>query len=309
MKVVITGGAGFIGSHISEYWSKNGAEVHVIDNLRTGYQKNIKHLKSINFHNGSITDAQLVNKVLENTDYVFNLAALVSVPESLQKPQECVNINVIGLLNILEAAKNHGVQKVVHTSSAAVYGDDPELPKRVSMNPAPKTPYSITKLDGEYYCNMYKNEFSMNTVSLRYFNVFGPRQDPKSQYAAAVPIFIHKAIKNETIKIFGDGTQTRDFIFVRDVVKANVLAAEKLDARGVYNVANGNSISILELAEIIIDLTGSKSNIEFADERPGDIKHSIASIEETIKDLKFQPSKKLKHEIAETILFFEKTII
>ncbi|MBU0558987.1 MAG: NAD-dependent epimerase/dehydratase family protein [Bacteroidetes bacterium] len=309
MKVVITGGAGFIGSHISEYWSKNGAEVHVIDNLRTGYQKNIKHLKSINFHNGSITDAQLVNRVLENTDYVFNLAALVSVPESLQKPQECVNINVIGLLNILEAAKNHGVQKVVHTSSAAVYGDDPELPKRVSMNPAPKTPYSITKLDGEYYCNMYKNEFSMNTVSLRYFNVFGPRQDPKSQYAAAVPIFIHKAIKNETIKIFGDGTQTRDFIFVRDVVKANVLAAEKLDARGVYNVANGNSISILELAEIIIDLTGSKSNIEFADERPGDIKHSIASIEETIKDLKFQPLKKLKHEIAETILFFEKTII
>jgi len=309
LKVVITGGAGFIGSHISEYWSKNGAEVHVIDNLRTGYQKNIKHLKSINFHNGSITDAQLVNRVLENTDYVFNLAALVSVPESLQKPQECVNINVIGLLNILEAAKNHGVQKVVHTSSAAVYGDDPELPKRVSMNPAPKTPYSITKLDGEYYCNMYKNEFSMNTVSLRYFNVFGPRQDPKSQYAAAVPIFIHKAIKNETIKIFGDGTQTRDFIFVRDVVKANVLAAEKLDARGVYNVANGNSISILELAEIIIDLTGSKSNIEFADERPGDIKHSIASIEETIKDLKFQPLKKLKHEIAETILFFEKTII
>lgn len=309
MKVVITGGAGFIGSHISEYWSKNGAEVHVIDNLRTGYQKNIKHLKSINFHNGSITDAQLVNRVLENTDYVFNLAALVSVPESLQKPQECVNINVIGLLNILEAAKNHGVQKVVNTSSAAVYGDDPELPKRVSMNPAPKTPYSITKLDGEYYCNMYKNEFSMNTVSLRYFNVFGPRQDPKSQYAAAVPIFIHKAIKNETIKIFGDGTQTRDFIFVRDVVKANVLAAEKLDARGVYNVANGNSISILELTEIIIDLTGSKSNIEFADERPGDIKHSIASIEETIKDLKFQPLKKLKHEIAETILFFEKTII
>ncbi|MCB0747143.1 MAG: NAD-dependent epimerase/dehydratase family protein, partial [Ignavibacteriae bacterium] len=184
MKIVVTGGAGFIGSHIVEHWSNNNAEVHVLDSLRSGYEHNISAFKNVVFHKGSITDKNFVDKVLENTTYVFHLAALISVPESLEKPDECLDINVKGLLNVLDAAKKHKVKKVVHSSSAAIYGDDPRLPKDISMKPKPQTPYGITKLDGEYYLQMYFEQYGLPTTSLRYFNVFGPRQDPKSQYAA-----------------------------------------------------------------------------------------------------------------------------
>jgi UDP-glucose 4-epimerase len=303
MKIVITGGAGFIGSHVSEYWDCKNAEVHVIDNLRSGYEKNLSGLKNVTLHKGSITDYDLVESVLENADYVFNLAALVSVPESLLKPEECVSINVNGLLNILKASVKQKVKKVVHTSSAAVYGDNPELPKKVTMRPEPKSPYGITKLDGEYYCGVYSAEFGLPTVSLR------PRQDPQSQYAAAVPIFIHRAAQNKDIIIYGDGGQTRDFIYVKDIVRANVSAAEKIDARGVFNVANGKSITIKELANKIIKLSASRSKIVFADERPGDIKHSVASIEETINVLDFHPSNSFDEDLRTTIEFFLKAEI
>jgi len=304
MKIVITGGAGFIGSHISEYWNSKNADVHIIDNLRTGYEKNISDLQNVTFHRGSITDYNLVENVLKDAEYVFNLAALVSVPESLLKPEECVAINVNGLLNILKAAVKQKVKKVVHTSSAAIYGDNPEQPKRIDMRPEPKSPYGITNLDGEYYCNVYREEFDLPTVSLRYFNVFGPRQDPKSQYAAAVPIFINRAVRNKDIIIYGDGEQTRDFIYVKDIVRANVSAAEKINAHGVFNVANGKSISIKDLAYKIIERSGSSSKIIFADERPGDIRHSIASIEETISELDFHPSDTFEDDLQSTIEYF-----
>ncbi len=306
MKIVITGGAGFIGSHLAEYWSSQGAEVHIIDSLRSGFEKNIKEFSNVVFHKGSIVNKELTLEVLKNTDYVFNLAALVSVPESLEKPEECIDINVKGLLNILDAAKVHKVKKVVHSSSAAIYGDDPRLPKDVSMRPKPQTPYGITKLDGEYYLQMYFEQYGLPTTSLRYFNVFGPRQDPKSQYAAAIPIFVFKALKNEPITIYGDGEQTRDFVYVKDVVKANVLAAENEKVTGVFNVANEKAITINELAKLIIKTTNSKSKIIYEDERPGDIKHSLASIKETRENLNFEPSYDLISSLETTIKYFEK---
>lgn len=305
MKIVITGGAGFIGSHIAEYWNNLDADVHIIDNLRSGFEKNLEGFNNIMLHKGSITDRNLTDRVLENADYVFNLAALISVPESLKKPEECIGINVNGLLNILDSAKVNNVKKVIHSSSAAVYGDDPRLPKDVHMKPKPQTPYGITKLDGEYYLQMYKEQYGLNTTSLRYFNVFGPRQDPNSQYAAAIPIFVFKALRNETLTIFGDGEQTRDFVYVKDVVNANVLAAENGDVCGVFNVANEKSITINELAELIIKTTNSSSKILYMDPRPGDIKHSLASIKETRESLNFNPSYDLTTSLETTIKYFE----
>jgi UDP-glucose 4-epimerase len=304
MEIVITGGAGFIGSHLTEYWLKRDANVTIIDNLRTGYIANIPEHKNVVFVKDSITNRDLVFDLLEKADYVFNFAALVSVPESVDNPIECNEINVLGLINLLEASKKFNIKKIVHSSSAAVYGDNPELPKKTTMKPEPKTPYGITKLDGEYYCQFYHNTFGVNSVSLRYFNVFGPRQDPKSQYAAALPIFISKAIKNEDITIFGDGNQTRDFIYVKDVVMANVQAAENKNVFDVYNVANGKSISILELAELIIKETNSKSKIIFKPERAGDIKHSLADIEVIRKEMDFSPKVELLEGIRKTIDFF-----
>jgi nucleoside-diphosphate-sugar epimerase len=306
MKVAVTGGAGFIGSHIVEYWSNKGADVHIIDNLRSGFEKNINSFKNVVFHKGSITDKPLTMKVLESTDYVFNLGALISVPESLERPDECIEINVKGLLNILESAKENGVKKVVHSSSAAIYGDDPRLPKDISMKPKPQTPYGVTKLDGEYYLQMYYEQYGLKTTSLRYFNVFGTRQDPKSQYAAAIPIFVFKALRNEPITIYGDGEQTRDFVYVKDVVQANVLAAENENVIGVFNVANENAISINELAKLIIKTTNSESEIIYEETRPGDIKHSLASIKETREFLNFNPSYDLISSLETTIRYFEK---
>lgn len=303
-KVVVTGGAGFIGSHIAEQWINDGAEVHVIDNLRSGFLSNLENLNGVIFHKGSVTDKSLVFDVLQDADYVHHLAALVSVPESIEKPYECVEINIIGLLNILEAARHYKVKKVVFSSSAAVYGDNEELPKTINSIPDPKSPYGITKLEGEYYLKMYNKEYGLGTVSLRYFNVFGPRQNPNSQYAAAIPIFIKKALADEPVTIFGDGTQTRDFIYVKDVVKANLLAAKNDKVSGVFNVALGKSISINEIAKEIIKLTNSKSQIVYEEERKGDIKHSVASIKETVEQLNFHPENSLIEGLKKTIDYF-----
>ena len=279
MKILVTGGAGFIGSHIAEYF-QDKAEVRILDNLRSGYQKNLEGIEHRFFH-GSILDRELVRKAVEGVDYVFHLAAMISVPESMQKPIECNEINTTGTLVVLEEAAKAGVKKLCLSSSAAIYGDNPVTPKLETMIPEPKSPYAITKLDGEYYCRLFTTEGRLKTASLRYFNVFGPRQDPKSQYAAAVPIFFEKARRNEPITIFGDGEQTRDFISVKDIVAANAFLATS-DYTGVYNVAYGQRISIRELAQKIISLTGSSSEIQFAPERAGDVKHSQACIDKLL---------------------------
>jgi len=303
-KVVVTGGAGFIGSHIVEYWAKQNADVFVLDNLRSGFEKNLNGFKNVTFVKGSITDKDVVFSVLENADYVHHLAAMISVPESVENPFECVSINVNGLLNVLEASAKHKIKKIVHSSSAAVYGDNPVSPKTISMKPEPKSPYGITKLDGEYYLQSYLENFGLQTISLRYFNVFGPRQDPKSQYAAAIPIFVNNALQNKEIIIYGDGEQTRDFIFVKDVVAANVLAATTENVNGTFNVACGSAISINQLVKLVLELTNSKSHIRYEKERAGDIKHSLASIEETKQQLGFQPKHDLLEGLKETINYF-----
>lgn len=304
-KYVITGGAGFIGSHIAEHLSNEGHEVLIYDSLRTGFQENLKGL-NVQFIKGDICDENLVNEIIDGASGVFHLAALVSVPESLLKIKECIEINTIGTINILEAAKNTSNCKVVLSTSAANYGNNPVLPKVETMFPEPMTPYAITKLDGEYYLKMYLDQYQVPTASLRYFNVFGPRQNPESAYAAAVPIFINKALQNEPITIYGDGLQTRDFIYVKDVVKANILASEV--GNETYNVALGHSTSVLELAEKIIKITNSKSQIKFLDERPGDIKHSKADPSK-FNQLGFKPSYTIDQALEETILFYHQELV
>ncbi|MUH34581.1 SDR family NAD(P)-dependent oxidoreductase [Zobellia amurskyensis] len=301
MKYVVTGGAGFIGSHIVEHLTAEGHKVVVVDNLRTGFKKNIAQM-NVQYSNTDIRDEQKITELIDGASAVFHLAALVSVPESIEKINECNSINTVGTINILEAAKKTGNCKVVLSSSAANYGNNPLSPKVETMVPEPLTPYAITKLDGEYYLDMYRNEFEVPTTSLRYFNVFGPRQNPKSTYAAVVPIFIMNALQNKPLIIYGDGKQTRDFVYVKDVVSANLLAAGQ--GEGVYNVALGKGTSVIELAQHIIEITNSKSAIEFLDQRPGDIKHSVAKTHK-INQLGFTPKFTIEQGLKETIAFYE----
>jgi UDP-glucose 4-epimerase len=302
MRVLVTGGAGFIGSHIVEHF-QGKAEVRVLDNLRSGFLRNIEPFK-VEFIEGSVLDTEILKRAMEGVDYVFHLAAMISVPESMGKPVECVQINTIGTLNVLEAAAQAGVKKMTLSTSAAIYGDNPIVPKREDMFPEPKSPYAETKLSGEYYCGIYTKEGRLDTACLRYFNVFGPRQDPKSQYAAAIPIFISKALRDEPITIFGDGEQTRDFIYVKDIAAANAFFATESPETGVFNVAYGGRISINDLAKKIIAILGSKSEIIYKPERPGDVKHSTAAIDK-LKKAGFTPSSNFDKGLEATVDFFK----
>jgi UDP-glucose 4-epimerase len=281
MNILITGGAGFIGSHLAEYF-QGKATVTILDNFRTGKRDNLKGL-SVKLIEGSIVNKADVEKAVEGVDYVFHMAAQVSVPESVHNPLECLQINGIGLLNVLEASAQAGVKKLCFSSSSAVYGENPASPKHENLSPDPRSPYALTKLDGEYYCAMYAALGRLKTTSLRYFNVYGPRQDPVSAYAAAIPIFLKKAQAGEALTIFGDGLQTRDFVFVKDIVAANVFAMTSPELTGVYNVGGGKSITIKAIAERIIELTKSSSSIQYQGERPGDVKHSCADADKLAK--------------------------
>jgi UDP-glucose 4-epimerase len=301
MKILITGGSGFIGSHIAEHFQSTATEIRVLDNYRTGYPKNLRDLP-VNVIQGSITDRALVRDAVQGVDYIFHMAALVSVPESMSKPGECVDINVLGLLNVLEEAAAAGVKKIVLASSAAVYGDNPTVPKIETMVPEPKSPYAITKLDGEYYLELFRREGKLQSASLRFFNVFGPRQDPKGAYAAAVPIFMEKALRHEDITIFGDGGATRDFIYVKDIVGALAFAALH-DIHGTYNAGYGGQITINDLAQKIIAAAGSRSRIVHLPERPGDVRHSRASAEKLLA-AGWQPRFTLEQGLATTLDYF-----
>ena len=302
MNILVTGGAGFIGSHIVEHFVAKG-NVRVLDNLRSGFRENLSPF-DVEFIEGSITDTEALAKAMKGIDYVFHLAAMISVPESMEKPVECVAINASGTLNVLRAAADAGVKKLCFSTSAAIYGDNPTVPKLEGMFPEPKSPYAVTKLDGEYYCGMFASEGWLVTACLRYFNVFGPRQDPGSQYAAAVPIFIHKALRDETITIFGDGQQTRDFIYVKDIVAANAYMATESSECGVFNVAYGRSLTVEGLARKIIALTGSKSQVEHGPVRAGDVKHSLANVDKLL-GTGFRPSGDFDGGLADTIEFFK----
>jgi UDP-glucose 4-epimerase len=303
MRVLVTGGAGFIGSHIGEYF-QGRADVRVLDNLRSGFKHNLAGFKH-EFIQASVLDREAVARAMAGVDYVFHLAAMTSVPESMLKPMECHEINTAGTIVVLEEAARAKVKKVVLSSSAAVYGDNPVTPKVETMLPEPKSPYAITKLDGEYYCKLFADSGRVQTACLRYFNVFGPRQDPNSQYAAAVPIFIEHAVRNKPITIFGDGEQTRDFIFVQDIVAANAFFAMKSRATGVFNVAYGRSLCINDLAGTICRLTGSRSRLRHVAERPGDVKHSMAAIDK-LRAAGFRPGGNFNQGLQATIEFFAK---
>lgn len=301
MRILVTGGAGFIGSHIVQHL-QGTAEVRVIDNLRTGFRRNLDGL-ACEFIEASILDREALRRAMAGVDYVFHLAAMISVPESMEKPSECAEINTLGTLRVYEEAVRSGVRKLVLSSTSAVYGDNPVMPKVETMLPEPKSPYAVSKLDGEYYGRIFTETGKLPVACLRYFNVFGPRQDPKSAYAAAVPIFTHKAVRNEPLVIFGDGEQTRDFIYVKDIAAANVHFAMHSPHTGVFNVAYGRRITVNELATTIVRMTGSHAEIRHAAERAGDVKHSMASIDKLVT-AGFKPSGSLEEGLKATVDYF-----
>ncbi len=300
MKILVTGGAGFIGSHIVEHF-QNRADIVILDNFRSGKKENLKGFDH-KLIEGSILDRKAVKEAVKGVDYIFHMAAAISVVESMEKPVEYVRVNAEGTLVVLEEAAAAGVKKLCFSTSAACYGENPESPKVETMTPDPLSPYAITKLDGEYYCGMFAREGKLNTTCLRYFNVFGPRQDPKSAYAAAIPIFVSRAVKNEPISIYGDGEQTRDFVYVKDVVAANAFMSQNSHS-GVFNVAYGRVTTIKDLVNLIIKITGSKSAVEYKPARSGEIKHSLASIAKLLST-GFKPTSDFNAGLKTTVDYF-----
>jgi len=305
-KVVVTGGAGFIGSHLAEELARRDYRVIILDDLSAGKIENIEDLldkENVEFIKGSITDPPLLQELFRGVDYVFHQAAIPSVPRSIENPQASHEVNVGGTLNVLLAARENSVKKVIYASSSSVYGDIPTLPKREDMVPHPLSPYAVTKLAGEYYCQVFHQVYELPTVCLRYFNVYGPRQDPNSQYAAVIPRFIKRALEGNPPIIFGDGEQTRDFTFVKDAVEASILAAES-DARRLFNIAQGESITINELAKLIISIVGENMEPVHQEPRPGDIRHSLADISRA-RAFGYEPRCSLKEGLRETIRSFQ----
>jgi UDP-glucose 4-epimerase len=303
MKYIVTGGAGFIGSHIVEEIAGSD-DVVVIDNFSSGTDKNTKGFPdNVDIIRGSITDLSLLRDAFINADGVFHLAAIASVARSVNDPRATHETNLTGTLNVLLAARECGVKKVVFSSSSAVYGDEKTLPKHEDMPPVPLSPYAVSKLAGEYYCSVFSDLFDIKTVSLRYFNVFGPRQDPHSEYAAVIPKFITRLIDNQPPLIFGDGMQTRDFVYVRDVVQANILAMRS-SATGTFNIGSGRKINLSALATTIAKIMNVNLQPVYEKARPGDIRDSVSAITAAKKAFGFQTRYSLDDGLKETIPWF-----
>ena len=305
-KVIVTGGAGFIGSHLSEELVKRGHLVIIVDNLSTGNINNIKHLlnkDSVQFVKNSIADLPLLRELFHGVDYIFHEAAIPTVPRSIENPRVSHDINATGTLNVLIAAKENSVKKVIYASSSSVYGDVHTLPKREDMMPQPESPYAVSKLTGEYYCQVFQKVYGLPTVCLRYFNVYGPRQDPDRKHAAVIPKFIKVALNGDPLIIFGDGEQTRDFTFVKDVVDATILAAES-DACGLLNVSYGKSINLKDLAKFIVNIAGKNIGVIHQELRAGDVRHSLADISRA-RAFGYEPKYSLEEGLRETIRSFK----
>jgi UDP-glucose 4-epimerase len=301
-KVIVTGGAGFIGSHLAEALAGQGYQVVILDDLSTGKVENIEELlknNNVDFIQDSVTNLPLLKRLFKDAYHVFHLAAIPSVLRSLENPQASHEVNVNGTLNVLLAARKNGVKKVIFASSSSVYGDTPTLPKSEDMMPHPVSPYAVTKLAGEYYCQTFHQAYKLPTVCLRYFNVYGPRQEPKSQYAAVIPRFIERVSEGNPPIIFGDGEQTRDFTFIKDAVAATTLAAES-DACGVFNIARGEKITINRLAKLVIELIGNNVEPVYQEPRPGDIRYSLADVSRA-RTFGFEPKYGLKAGLGEMI--------
>lgn len=306
-KAIITGGAGFIGSHLAEELVRRGYQVTVFDDLSTGKKENVTKLlrnTDVKFVQGSIINISLLQEVFRDAGYIFHEAAISSVPGSIDNPFASHEGNTTGTLNVLLAARDNGAKKAIFASSSSVYGDTPVLPQREDMTPNPLSPYAVSKLAGEYYCQVFNQVYGLPTVCLRFFNVYGPRQDPDSPYAAVIPQFIKRLSEGKPPIIFGDGTQTRDFTFVKDAVEATILAAQS-DASGVFNISGGKSITINQLADLITKLTGNNKIKPIHQEaRPGDIVHSLADISKA-KAFGYEPKYSLEEGLRETIESFE----
>jgi len=301
-KVVVTGGAGFIGSHLALKLAERGNHVTIVDDLSTGRVENIAALlktSGAELVRGSVTDLSLLQSVFSGASYVFHLAAIPSVPRSIEDPLGTHQVNVTGTLNVLMAARDSNVQKVVYASSSSVYGDTPTLPKREDMMPSPQSPYAVAKLAGEYYCSVFHQVFGLPTVCLRYFNVYGPRQDPLSPYAAVIPKFITSVLQGRPPIIFGDGSQTRDFTYVEDATEANILAVES-DATGIFNIGSGDRVSINELARLVLEILGKDLEPQHLEPRAGDIRHSLADIA-LAKTFGYTPRHSLSEGVRRTI--------
>lgn len=307
-KYLVTGGAGFIGSHIAEELAAKGFFVRVVDNFLTGKKENIApFLDGIELIRGDIRDPELCREALKDIDYVLHQAALPSVPRSVKDPLLTNAINIEGTLNILLASKEASVKKFVFASSSSVYGDDEHLPKKEGLEGNPLSPYALTKLAGEKYCQVFSEIYGLPTVCLRYFNVFGPRQDPFSEYAAVIPNFITCLLSDRAPIIYGDGEQSRDFTYVANVVEANLQAAHVPDVSGqVLNLGNGVRTSVNNLAKTLMALTKKDIAPVYEEERPGDVRHSYADISEAEALLGYTPRISLEDGLLKTIEWFNK---
>jgi nucleoside-diphosphate-sugar epimerase len=302
--VLVTGGAGFIGSHIASRYAGAGARVRVIDNLSTGHLENLEEIGGdIDFVRGDLNDEKLLSSALEDVELVFHEAAIPSVPRSVANPMETHRACVDATFSLLVAARDKRVRRLVYAASSSAYGDQPTLPKVETMKPEPLSPYAVAKLVGEYYCQVFARTYPIETVSLRYFNIFGPRQDPGSQYSGVISRFIGALMKGEQPVIYGDGEQSRDFTYVGNAVDANVRAAESAEAVGhVINVANGERTTLNALLEQLKRITGrTEIDASYAEPRVGDVRHSLADITKAAGLLGYEPQVPLEEGLRSTL--------
>jgi UDP-glucose 4-epimerase len=306
LKTLVTGGAGFIGSNLTRALIDQGHSVRIIDDFVTGKSRNLAGLPC-EVIEGSVENLELLNAASQEIDVVFHQAALPSVKRSVEDPIRTHRVNATGTLNVLIAARDAGVRRVVYASSSSAYGDTPVLPKREEMPPSPQSPYAVSKLAGEMYCRVFTRVFGLETVSLRYFNVFGPRQDPTNQYAAVIPLFISAFLNGERPTVFGDGQQTRDFTYIDNVVAANLLAAEgdHRTSGETFNIACGERVDLNELLFLTADLLGiSDWTANYVDPRPGDIRDSLAALDKATSLLGYRPEIGLREGLDRTVKWF-----
>ena len=306
MRVLVTGAAGFIGSHLAEALRDRGDDVRVVDNFATGRRGNIALLgDDVELVEGDLRSYERAHAAVRGCEVVFHQAALGSVPRSVQDPLTTNAANVTGTLNVLLAARDAGVRRVVFASSSSIYGRNPELPKREDMRPLPMSPYAVSKLAGETYCQSFSEVFELETVALRYFNVFGPRQDPSSQYAAVIPLFINALASGEPPVVHGDGSHSRDFTYIENVVAANLLAADNDAAVGqTFNVACGERYTLNDLVANLQDIIGTDVSATHGPTRPGDVPHSHADITRARETLGFEPHVGFREGLERTVRYF-----
>jgi UDP-glucose 4-epimerase len=307
---LVTGGAGFIGSHIAEALVNRGDKVRVLDNLCTGHLANLRHIQDrVEFIQGDVVDPAAVAAAVKGVDCIFHEAALASVPRSVETPLDTNAACVTGTLNVLDQARRAGVRRLVYAASSSAYGDQPTSSKRETDLPAPISPYGAAKLAAEYYCQAFTATYGFETVAIRYFNVFGPRQDPNSQYSAVIPLFITALLAGRQPTIYGDGGQSRDFTYVANVVHGNLLAADAGDVAGrTINVANGRSTSLLELIAVLNQLLGTQVTPIHAEARLGDVRESLADITQARQRLGYEPQIGFEEGLRRSIDYY-RTIV